>query len=104
MCLLHIEHSVPAACSTGHVAGDAYYVNGTGNIATATSFLAPASTITVTASPCCQWHIVASGDTCSLIVDEHRVTLATIEERNPSLGVICTVYSQLLGVRFALMS
>jgi hypothetical protein len=97
-------NAVPVACSTGLVAGDTYYVNGTVNIATVTSFLAPASTITVTASPCCQWHIIASGDTCSLIADEHRITLATIEERNPSLGVICTIHFQLLEMRFVLMS
>ena len=67
-------NAVPVAFSTGLVAGDAYYVNGTGKIATVISVLAPASTITVTTSPCCQWHIVAPGDTCSLIVDEYRVT------------------------------
>jgi hypothetical protein len=60
-------------------------------MASVASVLAPDCTITGTTSPCCQWHITASGDTCPLIVDEYGVTLATIEAWNPSLGIICAL-------------
>jgi len=70
------------------IVGDAYCIqeDSAAQTTQASTSSAPTSTISGITSTCYSWHIVTSGDYCSLLEQEYRTSFYLLSVRNPSIN------------------
>jgi LysM repeat protein len=83
--------SINSDCSN-IIVGDAYCIDGdsTIKVTSVSTSSAPASTVSGTASVCYSWHIIISGDYCSLLEEEYGISFDLFRVWNPSINNECS--------------